>query len=176
MGSTECFGARCPGLMPRGCLGRIRSPNASRIRGCSLQDAKGLEGLRGDRVQRATSPRRHDGRRGSFADMADGHRSNHGRSLSVDGVLRLDPPPICAVWLEERFAKTYHPLCMTRVLRASMRIVHIGTTAHPSLRRRVAQQIAGGAFKKVGDFATIGDRRSADRRIVCSAYCLSFRG
>ena len=71
-------------------------------------------------------------------------------------------------WLEERFAKTYHPSSMTRVLR---RMGFSRQKARPSHPRRDAE--AQERFKK-GGFADIlqGDRRGASR---LSAYIRGFR-
>ena len=132
---------RCPGLVPRG-FRADGSPNASR-RGCSLTDIlhKGLEGLH-DRPK-GYSPRRLT----ADEEAALAAVIIAGPEPERDGVCAWTRADLCR-WLEERFAKTYHPSSMTRVLR---RMGFSRQKARPSHPRRDAE--AQERFKK-GGFAT----------------------
>ena len=90
---------RCPGLMPRGLRGWIAKRFA---RGCSLQ-CKGIGGA--SRPSKGLLAAAADGRRGSGA--GGGHHRRAGAER--DGVCAWTRADLCR-WLEERFAKTYHPI------------------------------------------------------------------
>ena len=80
------------------------------------------------------------------AALSGGHH-RRAASLSATGFAPGPDTDLCR-WLEERFAKTYHPSSMTRVLR---RMGFSRQKARPSHPRRDAE--AQERFKK-GGFAT----------------------
>ena len=127
--------------MPRADAARLAGMDRQTLRDAVVRyNAKGLEGLH-DRPK-GYSPRRLT----ADEEAALAAVIIAGRSLSATGFApaRAD---LCR-WLEERFAKTYHPSSMTRVLR---RMGFSRQKARPSHPRRDAE--AQERFKK-GGFAT----------------------
>ena len=147
--------------MPRADAARLAGMDRQTLRDAVVRyNAKGLEGLH-DRPK-GYSPRRltadeeaalaaviiagPEARRGLRPNAGGGHHRRAG-AYQRDGVCAWTRADLCR-WLEERFAKTYHPSSMTRVLR---RMGFSRQKARPSHPRRDAE--AQERFKK-GGFAT----------------------
>ena len=126
---------RCPGLMPRG----LRGMDRQTLRDAVVRyNAKGLEGLH-DRPK-GYSPRRLT----ADEEAALAAVIIAGPEPERDGVCAWTRADLCR-WLEERFAKTYRPSSMTRVLR---RMGFSRQKARPSHPRRDAR--SAGALQKRG--------------------------
>ena len=159
MGS-RCSWRRCQtGLMPRGLSG---DGGAKRFATRLFVLAKGLEGPSATVQVRGYSLRRLTARRGSGAG------GGHHRRAEMSATASMFAPgrgPICAAGWRSRFAKTYHPSSMTRVLR---RMGFSRQKARPSHPRRDAE--AQERFKKgLGEFGQRhpeGDRRGASRQAI----------
>ncbi len=134
---------RCPGLMPRGLMDRQTLRDA-----VVRYNAKGLEGLH-DRPK-GYSPRRLT----ADEEAALAAVIIAGPEPERDGVCAWTRADLCR-WLEERFAKTYHPSSMTRVLR---RMGFSRQKARPSHPRRDAE-----AQDRASRHPE-GDRRGASRQ------------
>ena len=137
MGSRMLW-RRCPGLMPRGLRGWIAKRFATRLFVTMQRDWRGFT----DRPK-GYSPRRLT----ADEEAALAAVIIAGPEPERDGVCAWTRADLCR-WLEERFAKTYHPSSMTRVLR---RMGFSRQKARPSHPRRDAE--AQERFKK-GGFAT----------------------
>ena len=147
--------------MPRADAARLAGMDRQTLRDAVVRyNAKGLEGLH-DRPK-GYSPRRLT----ADEEAALAAVIIAGPEPERDGVCAWTRADLCR-WLEERFAKTYHPSSMTRVLR---RMGFSRQKARPSHPRRDAE--AQERFKK-GGFATSG--RRPPRRIPTSAYSCGFR-
>ena len=128
--------------MPRADAARLAGMDRQTLRDAVVRyNAKGLEGLH-DRPK-GYSPRRLT----SDEEAALAAVIIAGPEPERDGVCAWTRADLCR-WLEERFAKTYHPSSMTRVLR---RMGFSRQKARPSHPRRDAE--AQERFKK-GGFAT----------------------
>ena len=124
--------------MPRGLRGWIAKRFATRLFVTMQRDWRGFT-----TVQRGYSPRRLT----ADEEAALAAVIIAGPEPERDGVCAWTRADLCR-WLEERFAKTYHPSSMTRVLR---RMGFSRQKARPSHPRRDAE--AQERFKK-GGFAT----------------------
>ena len=128
--------------MPRADAARLAGMDRQTLRDAVVRyNAKGLEGLH-DRPK-GSSPRRLT----ADEEAALAAVIIAGPEPERDGVCAWTRADLCR-WLEERFAKTYHPSSMTRVLR---RMGFSRQKARPSHPRRDAE--AQERFKK-GGFAT----------------------
>ena len=128
--------------MPRADAARLAGMDRQTLRDAVVRyNAKGLEGLH-DRPK-GYSPRRLT----ADEEAALAAVIIAGPEPERDGVCAWTRADLCR-WLEERFAKTYHPSSMTRVLR---RMGFSRQKARPSHPRRDAE--AQERFKK-GGFAT----------------------
>ena len=128
--------------MPRADAARLAGMDRQTLRDAVVRyNAKGLEGLH-DRPK-GYSPRRLT----ADEEAALAAVIIAGPAPERDGVCAWTRADLCR-WLEERFAKTYHPSSMTRVLR---RMGFSRQKARPSHPRRDAE--AQERFKK-GGFAT----------------------
>ena len=128
--------------MPRADAARLAGMDRQTLRDAVVRyNAKGLEGLhdrpKGYSLRRLTA----DEEAALAAVIIAGPEPER------DGVCAWTRADLCR-WLEERFAKTYHPSSMTRVLR---RMGFSRQKARPSHPRRDAE--AQERFKK-GGFAT----------------------
>ena len=129
--------------MPRADAARLAGMDRQTLRDAVVRyNAKGLEGLH-DRPK-GYSPRRLT----ADEEAALAAVIIAGPEPERDGVCAWTRADLCR-WLEERFAKTYHPSSMTRVLR---RMGFSRQKARPSHPRRDAE--AQERFKK-GGFATV---------------------
>ena len=128
--------------MPRADAARLAGMDRQTLRDAVVRyNAKGLEGFH-DRPK-GYSPRRLT----ADEEAALAAVIIAGPEPERDGVCAWTRADLCR-WLEERFAKTYHPSSMTRVLR---RMGFSRQKARPSHPRRDAE--AQERFKK-GGFAT----------------------
>ena len=128
--------------MPRADAARLAGMDRQTLRDAVVRyNAKGLEGLH-DRPK-GYSPRRLT----ADEEAALAAVIIAGPEPERDGVCAWTRADLCR-WLEERFAKTYHPSSMTRVLR---RMGFSRQKARPSHPRRDAE--AQERFKK-GGFTT----------------------
>ena len=139
--------------MPRADAARLAGMDRQTLRDAVVRyNAKGLEGLH-DRPK-GYSPRRLT----ADEEAALAAVIIAGPEPELDGVCAWTRADLCR-WLEERFAKTYHPSSMTRVLR---RMGFSRQKARPSHPRRDAE--AQERFKKGASRHPEGDRRGASRQ------------
>ena len=148
------------GLWDRECFEEMPRADAARLAGMDRQtlrdavvryNAKGLEGL----------PRPSKGLLAAAADGSEeaalgGHHP--GPEPERDGVCAWTRADLCR-WLEERFAKTYHPSSMTRVLRR-MGFSPEGAPEPPAKGRPKRRS----SSKKGASRHPEGDRRGASRQ------------
>ena len=147
--------------MPRADAARLAGMDRQTLRDAVVRyNAKGLEGLH-DRPK-GYSPRRLT----ADEEAALAAVIIAGPEPERDGVCAWTRADLCR-WLEERFAKTYHPSSMTRVLR---RMGFSRQKARPSHPRRDAE--AQERFKKRGLRDIL---KATAGRIPTSAYSCGFR-
>ena len=147
--------------MPRADAARLAGMDRQTLRDAVVRyNAKGLEGLH-DRPK-GYSPRRLT----ADEEAALAAVIIAGPEPERDGVCAWTRADLCR-WLEERFAKTYHPSSMTRVLR---RMGFSRQKARPSHPRRDAE--AQERFKK-GGFATLVLLRFSGELIAHSRPAIS---